>query len=177
MVLTQLEIPIETVSYLAELCAREGVPLVLDPAPAASLPRDLLPHVTWFTPNETEAAFYLRELAVNTRDLDPAQTAHALQSAGVQGVVLKLGSQGAFVGRRRTRGVCAVPSRSRPSTAHRRRRCILNGAFATGLMMTKTIAESARFAAAAAAISVTRVGAQPAMPTLAEVDGLLQSGA
>jgi ribokinase len=173
MVLTQLEIPIETVSCLAELCAREGVPLVLDPAPAASLPRDLLPHVTWFTPNETEAAFYLRELATGMQHLSPSQTTQALLHAGVQGVVLKLGSQGAFVAAGGLEElVSSFPVKAIDTTAAGD---AFNGAFATGLMMGKATAESARFAAAAAAISVTRVGAQPAMPTLAEVDDLLRS--
>ncbi len=173
IVLTQLEIPIETVSCLAELCAREGVPLVLDPAPAACLPRDMLPHVTWFTPNETEAAFYVRELASGLQHLSPSRTAQALLHAGVQGVILKLGSQGALVaGYGVEQFVPSFPVKAIDTTAAGD---AFNGAFATGLMIGKTTAESARFAAAAAAISVTRIGAQPAMPTLAEVDDLLRS--
>ena len=92
----------------------------------------------------------------------------------MQGVILKLGSQGAFVAAGGVEEfVPSFPVKAIDTTAAGD---AFNGAFATGLMMTKTIAESARFAAAAAAISVTRVGAQPAMPTLAEVDDLLRSG-
>jgi ribokinase len=61
IVLTQLEIPIETVEYLALLCGREGIPLILDPAPAVELPDRMLKHVEWFTPNQSEAAFYRGE--------------------------------------------------------------------------------------------------------------------
>ncbi len=60
MVLAQLEIPLETIEYLARVCARENLPLVLDPAPAMDLPATLFQHIAWFTPNQTEAAFYLR---------------------------------------------------------------------------------------------------------------------
>ena len=56
ILLTQLEIPFETVEHLAEIAAREGIPLMLDPAPARSLPRSLLECVDWLTPNETETA-------------------------------------------------------------------------------------------------------------------------
>src|SRR5208337_2336944 len=59
MVLCQLELPIETVSYLLALCSEAGVPVMLDPAPAAPLPEATWVQVAWFTPNETEAAFYL----------------------------------------------------------------------------------------------------------------------
>ena len=59
MVLCQLELPIETVSLVLALCAEAGVPVMLDPAPAAPLPDATWSQVTWFTPNETEAAFYL----------------------------------------------------------------------------------------------------------------------
>ena len=59
MVLCQLELPIETVSHILALCADAGVPVILDPAPAAPLPDAVFRQATWFTPNETEAAFYL----------------------------------------------------------------------------------------------------------------------
>src|SRR5208282_6161002 len=59
MVLCQLEIPIETLSHTLAMCADAGVPVMLDPAPAAPLPEQVWGQVAWFTPNETEAAFYL----------------------------------------------------------------------------------------------------------------------
>jgi ribokinase len=61
MVLCQLEIPMETISHTLALCAQAGVPVMLDPAPAATLPDAIWGQVSWFTPNETEAAFYLGE--------------------------------------------------------------------------------------------------------------------
>ncbi len=171
MVLAQLEIPIETVSHLAEMCNREGIPLMLDPAPAVSLPRNLLRHVTWFTPNETESAFFVQELAPASHQGDPAEIARTLRDAGLQGVVLKLGSRGVLL--RNATVEALVPSFPVTAVDTTAAGDTFNGAFATGLMMGKTELESARFATAAAAISVTRAGAQPSMPSLAEVIALL----
>jgi ribokinase len=172
MVLAQLEIPIATVSHLAEVCTREGIPLMLDPTPAVSLPRDLLRHVTWFTPNETESAFFVQELAPASPQGDPCEIARTLSDAGLQGIVLKLGSRGVLL--RDATVEALVPSFPVTAVDTTAAGDTFNGAFATGLMMGKTEIESARFAAAAAAISVTRAGAQPSMPSLAEVTALLK---
>jgi ribokinase len=174
MVLAQLEIPIETVVHLAAVCSREGIPLMLDPAPAATLPRKLLENVTWFTPNETEAAFFLQDLAPSAQAESPSEIATALKAAGLQGVVLKLGARGAYLSSETAEAqVASFPVTAIDTTAAGD---TFNGALAAGLMMGKTEEESARFAAAAAAISVTRTGAQPSMPTVAEVKTLLAEG-
>ncbi len=173
MVLAQLEIPIGTVSHLAEVCAREGIPLMLDPAPAVSLPRKLLEQVAWFTPNEMESAFFIRDIVASVEQLDPKRSANALRHAGIQRVVLKLGSRGAFIASDRVEElVPSYPVKAVDTTAAGD---TFNGAFATGLLMGKTTIESARFAAAVAAISVTRAGAQPSMPNLVEVTAFLRT--
>ncbi len=89
MVLTQLETPLETVEYLAAVCFREGIPLMLDPAPAQTLSQSLLERVTWFTPNETEAAFFTP--GSNGQQQVPSQAvAETLLRSGPSNVVLKL---------------------------------------------------------------------------------------
>jgi ribokinase len=167
ILLTQLEIPMETVEHLATICAREGLPLMLDPAPAKELSAELLKAVAWFTPNETEAAFFLG----NASDREePSAVAGSLLERGAQGVVLKLGSRGAYLskdgiaGRIESHAVKAMDTTAAGDC--------FNGAFAVGLSTGLGPIESAGFAAAAAAISVTRAGAQPSMPTMAEVRGL-----
>ncbi len=169
LVLTQLEIPPETIERLAEICAHEKVPLILDPAPARELPRSVLEAAAWFTPNETEAAFYAKSNSAQ----DPGTVADALFDRGCRGVVLKMGSRGAYLasGRGESESVPAFPVNAVDSTAAGD---AFNGGFAVGLMHGKSTRESAIFAAAVAAISVTRVGAQPSMPTLKEVDVFLQ---
>lgn len=170
VVLTQLEIPEETVEALAGICAREKVPLILDPAPARDLPSSLLRQVEWFTPNEIEAAYFTR--AGTLEPGDPASVARTLIGQGMWGVLLKLGARGAYLASAGglSEAILPFPVQAIDTTAAGD---AFNGAFATALMMHKNPIESARFAAAAAALSVTRAGAQPSMPVLAEVEAHL----
>ena len=172
MVLTQLEIPLETVEYLSEVCARENVPLVLDPAPAAKLPNKVLEEVAWFTPNETEAAFYGSENRSRLESKRPAEVADSLLGKGIHGLVLKMGSNGCYLasdaGLREY-----VPSFAVEAVDTIAAGDAFNGAFAVGLMLGNSPRASAEFAAGVAAVSVTRVGAQPSMPTMSEVESFL----
>jgi ribokinase len=167
MVLAQLEIPIETVEHLAELCSQERVPLVLDPAPARPLSPELLKRVHWFTPNETEAAFY----AGGVDGRDSGEMARALLKQGPAGLILKLGARGAYLSAGSVDKQLDAPAVHAVDTTAAGD--CFNGAFAVGLMLGKDPVESARFAVAAASISVTRPGAQSSMPTLAEVNAML----
>ncbi|MEO6912287.1 MAG: PfkB family carbohydrate kinase, partial [Edaphobacter sp.] len=172
IVLTQLEIPIETVRHLAEICSREQVPLILDPAPARELPPGLLENIDLFTPNETEAGFFVGSSNGIAKMLDPAPMAQRLLRNGMRGVVLKLGSRGAYLATTTGQTAFLDPFPVDPidTTAAGD---AFNGAFATGLMLKMGPVEAARFAAAAAAISVTRAGAQPSMPVMAEVEQMM----
>ncbi len=171
LVLAQLEIPIETVERLAELCLQEGVPLMLDPAPAQALSPSLLRRISWFTPNETEAAFYLHREIDSLDEGFLCQTASSLLAQGPTGIVLKLGSRGAYLsanGINQRLSAIAVDVIDTTAAGD-----ALNGAFAVGLVLGKSPSESARFAVAAASVSVTRQGAQSSMPTFAEVARML----
>ena len=171
LVLSQLEIPLESVLHLAQLCAEAKVPLILDPAPAQNIPQEIFPLVAWLTPNETEASYYL-----DGKSLSPAAAAAAAAffAKGVQGVILKQGSQGSYLATSagETSAIPPFPVKAVDSTGAGD---CFNGAFATALMLGNSPIESARFASAASAISVTRAGAQASMPTMAEVRSLLQS--
>jgi ribokinase len=174
MVLAQLEIPLETVQRLADVCWREGIPLMLDPAPAQALPPGLLRRLQWFTPNETEAEFFANHSTHDGLSQAPEAVAQALLAAGMHGVVLKMGARGSYV-------ACANGLRQRivpwPVTAVDTTAAgdAYNGAFATALMLDMDPLAAAQFASAAAAISVTRHGAQPSMPAREEVMRLLAS--
>jgi len=172
MVLTQLEIPLETVEYLARICARENVPLILDPAPAMELPTEIFKHITWLTPNQTEAAFYLGNQHSSLNPLSPAKTADMFLSKGCHGVVLKMGADGSYLATQTglNRLVPAFPAKAIDTTAAGD---AFNAGFATALMLGKSPLESASFAAAVAAISVTRRGAQPSMPSMGEVEAFM----
>ena len=163
LVLAQLEVPLQTVSWLAECCVQLEIPLMLDPAPAAVLPPQLLSQVAWFTPNQTEAAFYV------DGELSQEETLASLFGMGLRQVVLKLGANGVLIacddGRRER--IPAVPVQTVDTTAAGD---AFNGAFGVALMRGKSIGESARFAAAAAALSVTRAGAQTSLASQDEID-------
>ena len=173
IVLAQLEIPTETVDYLATVCARESVPLILDPAPATDLPPHIFDHLAWLTPNQGEAAFYVGESEFAANGHLPDEIAKELLSKGIHGVVLKMGERGVFLASQDISGILipAFKVRAVDTTAAGD---AFNGGFATGLMLGKSPAESAQFASAVAGISVTRRGAQPSMPSMAEVEQLLK---
>jgi ribokinase len=166
MVLCQLELPIATVSYVIALCAEANVPVMLDPAPAAPLPESIWSQVAWFTPNETEAAFYLGE-TLSTED-----GAKHLLARGLKGVVLKRGAEGSYVAVAGGKAAWVPAFKVAAIDTVGAGDCF-NGAFAVALLESKDPWEAARFASAAAAISVTRRGAQASMPSRAEVDAFL----
>jgi ribokinase len=174
MVLAQLEIPLETVEYLARICARENVPLILDPAPARDLPPGIFKDIAWFTPNQTESAFYLGNKHSKLNSQTPAEMANIFLSNGCRGVLLKMGSYGTYLGSPDGIG-SLVPAFSVHAIDTTAAGDAFNAGFATALMLGKSPLDSATFAAAVAAISVTRIGAQPSMPSMAEVEEFIRS--
>ena len=167
ILLAQLEIPLDTVEYLAQFAALNNIPLMLDPAPARELPLSLLRKVSWITPNETEVQELLRRKVSTYGDYCAA--AESLLSCGTRNVLLKIGRRGALVaqldGSKEMVSAFSVDAMDTTAAGD-----AFNAGFAVGLMRGMNPVESARFASAAAAISVTRPGAQPSMPTLQEVE-------
>jgi len=176
IILVQLEIPLETVVHLAEIASESSVPVMLDPAPAQPLPAELLRRVAWITPNLTETGVLLGS---DSRVDDPenAQSmAEALLARGPRGVVLKLGGHGAYLAT--SDGIRArVPAFKVTPVDTTAAGDAFNGGFAAGLARGMEPVAAAKFASAVAAISVTRKGAQPSMPTLQEVEDFLRSQA
>ncbi len=166
MVLCQLEIPMDTLSYTLDFCARAGVPVMLDPAPAADLPEAVWQQVAWFTPNETEAAHYVGD------EPDAESSAKRLLEKGLRGVVLKRGGEGAYVAVAGGKAEWVKPFKVDAIDTVAAGDCF-NGAFAVALLEGNDPWTAARFANAAAAICVTRKGAAASMPMRAEVDAFL----
>ncbi len=168
MVLCQLEIPIDTLNYTLDFCALAGVPVMLDPAPAADLPETVWRQVAWFTPNETEAAHFVGE------GMSAERTAELLLAKGLRGVALKRGAEGAYVAVAKGKAEWVKPFKVDAIDTVAAGDCF-NGAFAVALLEGRDPWTAARFANAASAISVTRKGAAASMPSRAEVDALLTS--
>ena len=173
IVLTQLETPLETVEYLASITHKEGIPLVLDPAPAQPLSTSLLARVDWLTPNESETCSLLGLKSQDLPENEMEEVAEVLLQRGSRNVLLKLGQRGCFLaladGRRVFLPAYAV--RAIDSTAAGD---AFNGALASALLEGHDPVRGATWACAVAAISVTRRGAQPSMPTQAEVHAFLK---
>jgi ribokinase len=165
VVLLQLEIPLETVSAAARMAAASGARVILNPAPAMPLPEELMPHVDLLTPNETEAAILSGIDITDDTALDRA--ASVLLSRKIRGALITLGRRGVFM---------ATPEERRFSPTFAVRPVdttaagdVFNGALAAALARDLPLPDAVRFGNAAAAISVTRLGAQPSAPTEKEI--------
>jgi ribokinase len=171
VLLLSLETPLSTVEAAADIGGRADVEVILNPAPAQSLPDSLLRKVTLITPNETEASMLT---GINVVDVETAtRAARALQLRGSRNVIVTLGANGALV----ATGAEAtwIPGFKVKAVDTTAAGDVFNGALAVRIAEGFPLAEAVRFAHAAAAISVTRAGAQPSIPTRREIDAKLRS--
>ena len=169
--LLQLETPLETIERAAALASRRGMTVILDPAPARPLPNELLARVSVLTPNESEALVLLDRRGSNVSLADAPEIASALLKRGPKAVILKLGANGAYLedgsGGRHFPGfeVQAVDATAAGDS--------FGGALGVALAEGHPLPEAIPFANAAAALSVTRLGAQASMPERRDVEALL----
>jgi ribokinase len=171
ILLTQLEVPIEASQAAMKLARERGATTIFDPAPARSLPSGFLKLVSFLTPNQTEAALLLGSHDVIESYEDAENAARHLLERGPGAVVMKLGSMGVVIADTKScRRFPSFPVEPVDTTAAGD---TWNGAFAVALAENKPIAEAARFANAAGALSVTRHGAQSSIPDRAAVERLL----
>lgn len=169
VVLLQLETPLETVEYIADIAYRNNVKLILNPAPAQKLSKNLLKKVWLITPNETEASL-LTGIEVNDTPSAKKAAEHLLK-LGIRNVIITLGENGSLLcNEKGSEHFKAFKAKAVDSTAAGD---VFNGTLAVAITNEKSLEEAIRFAAAAAAISVTREGAQPSIPTLTEIKDFL----
>jgi len=169
--LTQLELPIPPTIRGIEIAHEAGIPVILNPAPAIPVPKEIFRKVNYLTPNETEALGLLGEKLIG--ELDDVETiADRLIALGVPNVVLTLGEKGAFL---------KGPSISRQVPAFQYGPVVettgagdaFAGGFAVALAEKKSLEAATLYGCAVAGISVTRPGTAPSMPTRQEVDELM----
>ena len=173
IVLLQLEIPLDTVLAAARWAREGGARVMLDPAPACPLPAGLEPRVDYLTPNLGElAALTGAELTGESPLPDIIDAARVLGTGGARKVIVKLGERGALLVSHDEHHLWpAFPAEPVDTTAAGD---CFNAAFAAGLVSGRSEIEAGVFACAAAAISVTRKGAQASMPSRDEVEALLK---
>jgi ribokinase len=162
-VLMQLEIPLKTVQYVAA----QGTPVILNPAPACVLPDDLLRKVAILTPNQKEAEMLSGVPIVDRSSAERA--AAVLAGKGVKTVIITLGGDGALVLDSGEFLWVAAPAVTAVDTTAAGD--VFNGALAVALSEGRSMKDAVGFACAAAALSVTRMGAQSSAPTRDEVNG------
>lgn len=172
VILIQLEIPIDTVQYVAHLASIHDIKLILNPAPARELDSALLDGLWLITPNEHEAGLLT---GIEVKDQASAQQAGSyLLKQGVQNVIITMGNQGClFIHNEKQQHFPAYRCKAIDTTAAGD---VFNGALAVAITRHLPFEKAIPFAAAAAAISVTRYGAQTSIPNQAEVEQLLKSG-
>ncbi len=170
-VLFQLETPLDTVAAALKIAREEGARTILDPAPAQPLPRALLAEVDILTPNESEACILLGRRTDRVTADEALDLARQLLTTGPRAAVLKLGDRGClYCDGERSVSAPGFRVEARDATAAGD---TFNGALAVALAEGRPIEQALAFANAAAAISVTRIGAQASIPTRQEVDAFL----
>jgi len=166
MLLMQLEIPMKTVEYCAIAASVQGIKVIINPAPAQRLSDDLMRHIWLLTPNETEAEMLS---GVKIQDISSADTAaSSLQKMGIKNVIITMGAAGAFVKSAGFTGMIygeAVKAVDTTAAGD-----VFNGALAVALGEGTELEKAVAFANKAAAVSVTRLGAQSSVPYRNEID-------
>jgi ribokinase len=169
MIVMQFEIPEETIRNVIDIANKKGIPVLWNVAPAQAFDFSFIPKVNILVLNETEAGF-LAGMQVNTEG-EAEWAAEKLVALGVEKVIITLGSKGAFVLTKEGKvQVQAFKVEAIDTTAAGDTFC---GSLAVALVEGKPMEDALRFASAAAAISVTRMGAQPSVPFRFEIEEFL----
>ena len=165
IIMMQLEIPMETVEFIAKFAASKKVMVILDPAPANDLSAELLSHIDIITPNQTEAEMLS---GIKVHNIESAKkAARAIYAKGVKHVVITMGGLGAVICSEGKIHLVESPKVEALDTTAAGD--VFNGGLAVALSEEKSITDAVAFACRAAAVSVTRMGAQSSAPYRNEV--------
>jgi ribokinase len=166
LLLIQLETPIETVEHVATIAASKKIKFILNPAPAAKLNDELLKKISIITPNQKETEM-LTGIKV-MEELSAKQAVNFLHNKGIETVIITMGAMGAFVFHEKKYSM--IPGHKVNVVDTTAAGDVFNGALVVALSEGKTMEDAVTFACKAAAISVTRLGAQASAPARKEVE-------
>lgn len=171
--LTQLEAPKEVVFHALKIAKENNVITVLNPAPAASIDKEIFPLIDYFTPNETEASFYVNH---EVEDEEGAKKASdKLLQLGIKNIIITLGEKGAFFANNTESFHVPVSHLNNPVVDTTGAGDAFNGGFAVALTENKkhNIKDAIKFASATGGLSTTKIGTANSMPSREEIDKLL----
>jgi len=169
--LTQLEAPKDVVTYALKKANDLNVKTILNPAPAAEIDSSLFPLIDYFTPNETEASFYVDQDVVTYEDAEKA--ASQLLDKGIKNVVITLGEKGAYFANSEEKFSLPIANLSNPVVDTTGAGDAFNAGLAAALTEGKNIKDSLIFASATAGLSTTKIGTANSMPSREEIDRIL----
>jgi ribokinase len=175
LLLLQFEVPLAATHAAARLAHQQGLTVVLDPAPALELPAELYGLVDIITPNEVEAS-QLVGFEVKTKE-DAGRAAQLLLNKGVKAAIIKMGALGVVYATQMAAQAEFFPAFKVEAVDTVAAGDAFNGALAAALIEGHPLPEAIRWGAAAGALSATKVGAQPSMPTRLEFDNFLKTQA
>ena len=170
--LTQLETSIDATMYALKMAKENDCTTILNPAPARNLPNYCFENIDFFTPNETEASFFINQSIESEEDCQSA--AKVLLDKGVKNILITLGDKGCFFKNQEEEFLLPAKKLSAPVVDTTGAGDAFNGAFSVALSKNKNYKEAIEFANLVAGISVTREGAANSMPTIDEIEENLQ---
>jgi len=170
-VLLQLETPMKTVEYAVKLASKHHVRVILNPAPMTSLSTELLEMVHVLTPNETEASALVKNYVANPRDLPLV----VMQKFNIKNVVVTMGKEGAAICCDKFPSPWIVPGFQIDAVDTTGAGDAFNGGLVVALARGEKIEDAVRYANAVGALATARIGAQSSLPTLSEVEALLEN--
>lgn len=170
VIILQLEINLQVVEKAIQYANHCNVPVILNPAPACALSNELLSKVTYLTPNESEAGI-LTNTSIKTLK-DATKAANILIEKGVKNVIMTLGNQGALIVNKEE--TIHVPGYFAKQVDTVAAGDSFNGALAIGISKKKPLKEIVQYANAVGALTITKNGAIPSLPTKEEVDRFIK---
>ena len=169
--LTQLEAPKAVVFYSLKMAHDNDVITILNPAPAALIDKQIFPLIDYFTPNETEASFYLDYSVEN--ELDAKKASDKFIEWGIKNIIITMGEKGAYFANKDEQFHVPIVKLANPVVDTTGAGDAFNASFAVALTENQNIRDAIKFASATAGLSTTKIGTANSMPSRAEIDKLL----